>query len=329
MPTKLGGRSQCRCFLHLSTSASRLTTLATDSLPSPVSPTGLTTTWHVATSGLTTTWHVATTGLTTTGLTTTWHVATSGLTTTWHVATTGLTTTWHVATSGLTTTWHVATSCLTTSHRSTTSHVATSHRSTTGLPVGAGGAQSSWRASMNTATNAAWDFANNAAISSSVILVVCINYTTVQQGLLISFCWAIPLPDTICQGWTRSVLSVSHIFILTESQRRTKTLPTIRSQDNMCTMAHKWDTARTQVKWNHAATRKTCVPASTAAIQVPILPARTKSRSRTANKTTAPSTVDYHQSTTYLTNRWCHHYRNTINQPIYPNSVMAVHDSYM
>ena len=105
-----------------------------------------------------------------------------------------------------------------------------------------------------------------------------------------------------------------------------KTLPTIRSQDKMCIMAHKWDTARTQVKSNHAATRKTCVPASTAAIQVPILPARTKSRSRTANKTTAPSTVDYHQSTTYLTNRWCHHYPNTINQPKYPNSVMAVHD---
>ena len=67
--------------------------------------------------------------------------------------------------------------------------------------------------------------------------------------------------------------------------------------------------------------------AFTAAIQVPILPARTKSRSRTANKTTAPSTVDYHQSTTCLTNRWCHHYPNTINQPKYPNSVMAVHDS--
>ena len=48
-----------------------------------------------------------------------------------------------------------------------------------------------------------------------------------------------------------------------------KTLPTIRSQDKMCTMVHKWDTARTQVKSNHAATRKTCVPASTAAIQVP------------------------------------------------------------
>ena len=69
--------------------------------------------------------------------------------------------------------------------------------------------------------------------------------------------------------------------------------------------------------------------AFTAAIQVPILPARTKSRSRTANKTTAPSTVDYHQSTTYLTNRWCHHYPNTINQPKYPNTVMAVHDIWM
>ena len=37
----------------------------------------------------------------------------------------------------------------------------------------------------------------------------------------------------------------------------------------MCTMARNWDTARTQIKSNHAATRKTRVPAFTAAIQVP------------------------------------------------------------